>query len=384
MNKKISILLLFISIPLFSSEGINLFTNTKKEILELEKKIINEDKKVDEKDWLSNINVNTDISKDKDNTTTKTFSLSYNQDIFRFGAISNIIDMAQIQEEYSLLDLDITFDNYINEIYTNVLNAKLTDLNIEKQKFSLKNEEINLNILKEEYKAGETDVTTLNDAIMDKNALEEEIISQENSKYQYLRDLRKYTNLDYDKIDIPNLKIKDLDTYLKESKDVKLASLNQELKKYIHKINKSDYLPKVSFNTNYSYDFSEETISDEKSYNYGLSVSIPFSFSSLNSIESSQVNYLLAKKELEQTKIDETNDYEKSIKNIEKYKKLNNIVKKDIALYDELLSSVEDEYKAGFKAIEDVEILSNTKSMRELDIRINNLNIILELISIYY
>lgn len=132
MNKIVLSTILILSLYSFANDEINLFNPTQKEIFKTKEKIINEDKKINEKDWLSNINISTSISKDNTSVTSKNTTISFDQDIYRFGAISNIIDLAKIQEEYDLLDLKITFNEYIKEIYTNVLNAKISDLNIEK------------------------------------------------------------------------------------------------------------------------------------------------------------------------------------------------------------------------------------------------------------
>ena len=52
----------------------------------------------------------------------------------------------------------------------------------------------------------------------------------------------------------------------------------------------------------------------------------------------------------------------------------------DIKLYTELL----EETQAGYKAVEDVKILENTKNIRTLDIKLNNLNIQNQIVSLYF
>lgn len=381
MNKIVLLIILILSVC-FANDEINLFNPTQKEIFKTKEKIINEDKKINEKDWLSNINISTSISKDDSGTTSKNTSISFEQDIYRFGAISNIIDLAKIQEEYDLLDLKITFNEYLKEIYTNVLNAKISDLSIEKKLLSIENSKITLEITKDEYKAGQTDVTDLNDTLMEKNALEEELIELQKSKKDYLLGLKVYSNVNYKDVVIPNLENRSLDEYLKNSKEIQLSKLNEEIANYSYDIKKSDYLPTLSLSSSYGYDFSDNVNDDN--YDYGLKVSIPIDFSSLNNIEKYRLNYLLSKKEKEQKIIEKSTEYEKIIESVEKYYKSNKIASNDISLYEELLESVEAEYKAGYKAIEDVTILNNTKKMRQIDIQTNNLNITLELLSMYY
>lgn len=381
MNRNILLTILILSISSFADE-MNLFNSTQKEIFITKEKIINQDKKINEKDWLSNIDISTNITKDESGATSKNASISFDQDIYRFGAISNIINLAKIQEEYDLLDLKITFNEYIKEIFSNVVNAKISDLSIEKKLLSIENSKISLEIIKDEYKAGQTDVTELNDTIMEKNALEEDLIELERSKKEYLLSLREYSNLNYQNIKIPNLQSISLNEYINSSKDIKLSILNEEIASYSYDIKKSDYLPTLSLSSNYGYDFSDEV--NEDSYNYGLKVTIPIDFSSANNIEKYRLNYLLSQKEKEQKIIEKSAEYEKIIESVEKYYKSNKIANNDISLYEELLESVEAEYNAGYKALEDVTILNNTKKMRQIDIQTNNLNITLELLSMYY
>lgn len=85
-----------------------------------------------------------------------------------------------------------------------------------------------------------------------------------------------------------------MDEYLKNSKEIQLSKLNEEIANYSYDIKKSDYLPTLSLSSSYGYDFSDNVNDDN--YDYGLKVSIPIDFSSLNNIEKYRLNYLLSKK----------------------------------------------------------------------------------------
>lgn len=379
MNKRYLIPLTLISILSADSK---ILTPTQQEILDTQKKIIEQDSKINQKDWLSNINISGSYSKDETNDSSKDLAISYDQDIFRFGAISNIIDASKIQKQYDLLNLNITFDEYFNNIYTNVLNIRLVDLQIQKQNLTIENKKISLEITKDEYNNGQTDVTTLNDMIMELNALQEALVEYESSKQTYINNLKIYSNLDYNNIEIPPLKQKALEDYLNSSKEIQLQDFNQKLSGLEYKIKKAEYLPTLSVNTNYNKNLDSQD--KEESYNYGLNLSMPIDFSSLNQKEKYKLNYLLAKKQKEQTTIEKNSDYETIIENIKKYNKLDKIAKNDIVLYDELLQNVNAEYQAGYKAKEDVEILSNTKKIRELDSQLYEIYTQIELISLNF
>lgn len=54
------------------------------------------------------------------------------------------------QAKYDSLDLNITYKEYISTIFSNVIN--ITNLQIEKQKLTIENKIIDLDIVKDEYK----------------------------------------------------------------------------------------------------------------------------------------------------------------------------------------------------------------------------------------
>lgn len=380
MNKRY--LLPFILIYSLNANEQILLNPTQKEILNTQKKIIEQSEKINQKSWLSNININSTYTKDENSDESKNLSISYNQDIFRFGAIYNIIDGAIIQKQYDLLNLDITLQEYINTIYTNILNIKLTDLQIQKQNLNIKNKQISLEITKDEYQNGQTDVTSLNDMIMELNSLQEELVNLESSKQNYINSLKNYSNIDYEIIQIPTLKQKELKEYINSSKDLKLQKYTEELSKIEYKVKKSEFLPTLSINTNYNKEFTN--INNDDSYNYGLQLSMPINFSSLNEKEQYKLQYLQAKNEKEQLIVEKNNEYNNIIENISKYSKLDEIATKDIKLYDELLQNVQAEYSVGYKSIEDVQILSNTKQIRQLDLKLYKIYTQLELISLNF
>lgn len=382
MNRKAILLCCLYNLSFLNAQ--ELLSKTQKEILDTKEKIIKEDKKINEKDWLSNIMINSSIIRDKDKNDTKSISLSYEQKIFNFGGISYSIDLAKIQEQYELLNLNISYDKFINNIYSLVLNINILNLKIKKQILSIKNKNIDIEIKKDEYTQGQINISELNDSIISRNTLEENLVDLKRLKKEAISNLKKYTDIQYNSIIVPSLKQINLDNYLKKSKQLKLAEHNEKIKKINHKIKKSSYLPKLSVTTNTGYQEIDKNKSEDSYYNYGLKLSLPIDFSSSNEKEKAKLSELLAKKEKAQKFTEEKNRHENSVNSIKMYQALKNIARKDIKLYEELLQTTKEEYKAGYKAYEDVEILSNTKKIRELDMQLNNLYIQNELIELHF
>lgn len=377
--KKFAILAL--PFVLFADEDI--LNKSQKNILETKEKIIIENRKINEKSWLSNLGLNLSVNEDNDKKQSKNIALSYEQNIFKFGAIGYSIDLAKLKEQYDLLDLKVDYKSFLNIIYTGVLEIKKQEIEIQKIKLELKNQTIAIKIKQEEYKEGQADIISLNDKIIAKSSLEKSLVNSQISLQNSIDELKKYSNINYDEIKIPDMKIINLDDFLASSDELSLARQNANIANLTHKITKTDFLPKLSFTLNGGFLDNNEKNYD-KYYNYGLKISMPFDFSYANKIEKSRLNYLLANEQKIQIKTQEQIEFKKISQEIQKFQKLIKIATKDIKLYAQLLEVAKQELQAGYKSAQDVEILSNTKNTRELDIKLYNQNIKQQILKYYY
>lgn len=386
MIKKL-ILICFLFNFLLSSEDIQnntILSNIQNNIINTKKNIIKKDKNINKKEWLGIVNFNSSVTRKKNNENDLfNYELNYNQEIFNFGGIYYIIKTSEIKEQYELMNLNITYSDYINKIYSIIIDLKIFDEKIRKRKLKIKNQEITIRLKTEEYKAGQIDISDLNKEIIENNVLKESLVNLIHEKENTAQSLEKYSDLNYKKIKLPGLRILKKDDFFDISKKLKLASYEIELKKYLHKKTKTNYYPKLFLNTNVSY-ANNDSYDYQSNYSYGLKLTLPFDFSSNDNIEKSQLNYLLAKKERELKKLEEKIKYNSILNNIGKYKNLLKIAQDDIILYNKLLKETKEEYNAGFKTINDIDILSNTKKIRFLDIKLNEFYIQKEIISLYF
>ena len=173
------------------------------------------------------------------------------------------------------------------------------------------------------------------------------------------------------------------DTYLQNATSINYAKLDTTVNKSLYKIKKSDYLPSLALTGKYGYEDSN-LINGDDYYNYGLELSMPLSLTASNEIEQSKLDYLISQKELADEQTNSLSTYEEAILNINSYKDRITLAREDIKLYDELLEVNEEEYKAGYKTIDDVETLKNSKLIRALDIKTYKLNIQKEIFKLYF
>jgi|GEM_PF-4552808 len=375
-------ILILCSATLLFANDIDVLTNTKQEIIKLKQEQIKEKKQVNKYNWLSNINLNSSITRDKEGIQRENSSLSLSQDIYRFGGISSQIEYSKQLELFEELTLDISTKQDVSNIFTLLLDIKQNEIDLKKNVLNIKNSQIDISHKKSEYQAGQVGISDLNEAIMTKNSLNENQKNLELSRQTNINSLKQYTNKSFNEIELPNIKLLEKDFFMKKAMSLKLSSINKEVKKSSYEVKKSDYLPSVKINGSYGYQSGDNIQSDDY-LNYGLAVSLPLSYTARNDIQQTKLEYLISNKEFEKQKNDISIAYDEILLSIKSNKEKINLAKEDIKLYKELLLSIEEEYKAGYKTMDDLESLKNSMLIRQLDIKLYELNIEKEYINLY-
>jgi len=378
--KNLSLLALFST--LICANEVEILSDTRQDIIQLQQKQIVEKKRVNQYDWLSHINLNASVSNTQATTNAQDYSLSFSQDIFKFGGITAQIQYAKELEKLQSLDLMITTKEDLNTLYTALFDIELNEISLEQNILNINNAQIDIIQKKSEYRAGELSISDLNDAMMTKNNLRETYQTLLLNKKKNINLLKQYTHKKYRTIALPKLQLPTKDIFLENSTAIQYADHNTEVNSLLYTLKKSDYLPTVSFDTQYGYTNSQEIAGDDY-YKYGVSISVPLSFTSSNDITYSKLQYLTSKKELEQEHNDAIALYDEVVLSIQSYQSKITLAEEDITLYNELLTINEQEYKAGYKTLDDVDILKNSRMIRTLDIKSYRLNIQKLLLSLY-
>ena len=378
-------LLSLLTISVFAKEEPNsVLSPLKNEIKELKIKSSEEKQKVNQYDWLSDIDLSLSQSKDNENEKSKDYSLSLSQEVYNFGGISAKIDYANylFKQESLKIQMDNQDDLYL--LYSNIINLLVNNLTIKQNILNTKNKEIEVNIKKSQYKNGESDISELNDAIMTKNLLEDTKMELMLEKVKYQNEIKKLTQYDISNIDFPKVSLLNKDEFLANSSQKRYTQIESKISQTQYQKTKSSYLPSLKINGSAGYNNSDTTNNLDDYYKYGASISIPLSYTSSNDIQQSKLIFLKNKKEEDLTYIELENTYETSYETIKQYEKRINLALNDIKLYEELLRLNQEEYNAGFKAMEDVDTLKNSKEIRQLDIEKYKLYIKKEILFLYF
>lgn len=380
MKKLYFIALLASSVLANQSE---ILTQTRQEIINLKKEQIEQKEQVNKYNWITDINLNANIYNNQDTKENENYSISISQDIFKFGGISAQIDYAKELKKLEDLDLTISTKEDLNTLYNYILDIKLNEISLQQNILNIKNTQIDIEEKKSEYKAGELSISDLNDAIMTKNNLRETYETLLLTKQKNLNSLKQYTSKNYTDIPLPKLELIKKENYLQNSTAIQYATLNKNIDNLSYKIKKSDYLPTLSFDSQYGYSKSKE-IQGEDYYQYGLNFTIPLSFTSSNDITQSKIEYLKSTKELEKELNNQEAAYKEVLLNINSNNVKIKLAKEDIALYNDLLLVNIEEFKAGYKTQDDITILENSQNIRKLDIKSYKLTIEKLLLSLYF
>jgi outer membrane protein TolC len=375
-------IILIFKVIIFANDT-KLLSNTKQEIIQLKQDQIEKKKQTNKYDWLSDITINGALTKDNDDIDSKSYSISISQEIFNFGGINKQMKYADVLKELETLDLQISTKEDLYSLISLLIDIKLNDIKLEQNNLNISNNLIDIRHKKSEYKAGELSISDLNDAIMTKNQLKDTQKELQLAKLVNINEIKKYTDKDYKNIILPEISLLSKEDYIQNSTEAKYAKTNSNVSNLLYEIKKTDYLPKLNANANYGYKNTDTTLGDDY-YNYGLQFTLPLSFNSKSYISQKKIDYLISKQELVDTLNNVELSYDETLLNINNYKERTLLAFEDIKLYEELILVNEEEYKAGYKTIDDVDTLTNSKKIRELDIRSFELNIKKLLYKLYF
>ena len=381
-----------ISIQLFAQD-ISLLHTQKQEIQKQKLEEIEASHKSQKNKWISPLNLSLSANKSKAalgaiNYTSERAAIGLNQDIFRFGGIRYSISAADLQKNYNLLGWDKQNAALYEKLYTILLTLKKLQFQLDQGNYRLKNREIEVFIKKEQYKTGATDMTVLNDALMNTNeelkrvkALKELISNQQ-------KELKKLTSLSFNDIKVPFFSRISRGTYIAENYDINQAGLKSQVAHEQLKITKSDYLPHISLNgdlgyQNYDYEISSNSY-EGSYYNVGLSVTMPLDFNRKSNIEEKKAAYLRQRSEIADKKIEADAKYEQIQSSVNNYEEYITITQNNLKLYKELIDMTKKGFESGYRTGYDLQTIQNTYKIDVLEVQINKVNIQLELVKLHF
>lgn len=387
--KTLALLILNVSMVLYAGDLPLSFE--KEELLHLKRQKIEQDASKDRNSWVSPVLLSVTADKSEDasgiESTNKDVSLNWSQDLFRSGGIFAAIDKANASKEFNLLGIDQEEANYLKQIYMLKTQLERDKLSYRQSTLTLKNREIDFQVIKAKYEVGNADINQLNRTTLDLDNAKTELVSIQNIIDTDRIELQKLikekkTNT----ITLPTIRLVSQREYVKNH--LELMQYNAKIKSddATYKIVDAGYLPKVTLNTSVGYrDYEGDRIGyDGTNYSYGMSVSMPFDINAKASKESAKLQLLQTKiAKLDRQKEIEK-EYRKHLLSIKNFKAKIKIAKEMQDTYQNLYQLAKNQKKAGIKTSYDVMSLKNSLAIQKLEAKIQAYNILIEKITLYF
>jgi outer membrane protein TolC len=355
------------------------------EIFDLSKEQIEENSSKLKKDWINPVNY-TYSKVYGDKYDTEKSLISVDQPIFKTGGIYKAIKYANAQRLYSHLDLDLQKKAMIKDTTTILFNIHKLQLQIKKQELLVKNGEIDIQRKKEQVLNGFADTSLLDNAILDTNTSRNALADLVYQKEELINEFGTYASGDYESFTLPKFSILDKENFLKDNLTLKRAKADISSKKDFSWMTISKYLPTVSATFDYAkyHSSNNPTINtDDDVQNYGIKITMPLDTRTFNDIQSTRIDYLKAKLDFDNQILEQENYFKSKLSKIKMIDSKIAIAKNDYVLYSSLLDVVVEEKEAELKTQSDVDTLLNSKKIRELDLKIYNIDKQIELLDIY-
>ena len=324
-----------------------------------------------------------------DAVDTGQFVVSVDQPIFKSGGIWSAIKYAKALGRANSLEIEIKKRQLISQTLTILYNLKKSKYQLQKLEFMVNSDDLDIQIQQELYGAGLTNRTLYDQALLKRNQditskLELALtITKLENDFSLLSDTDPYS------ITLPNFGMIDKERYLAKQLELERDSFRVDEKKHNNYMILSKYLPQISVTGRYTNEdlnplFSSPNSSIKQSYwNYGFKVTLPLNITSFDEVQSSKIDYLNAKIELDEKRKNIVNSFKLVQKRLEIIDQKIALSQEDFEHYSSLLSTSQDLEELGEKSNLDTQIVAKRLKVRELDQEIYRIDAQIELLGLY-
>jgi len=322
--------------------------------------------------WINPLGIEADTSKSKATNSSQKIksnkiSIGLEQDIFKSGGIYKTIKKGKVESVLNTTLVKQERKELLSRLYGYVINLKKIDLEIKKLYYLINSKKIEIQKNESSYINGLIDITILDESVIELSDLKNQKEDLNLQKAKILNEFNKYSKANYKELDLNFLSQIDLIKFMEKNTQIEIEKLQLDYSKLDKDIVKTNYLPKVSVYGTAGYEDSDIYKKNDDYYNYGLKISIPLDFNSNKNKQIARLKTIIAKDQLEQTKLYEKSFYDYSIKSLKFIDNKINNLDETINRYKNLYDSVLSLYKNQLRTIEDVQIMENRVNSSKLD-----------------
>lgn len=377
---------------LLMGKDVAFLSKEKQELLLQEQKRYESEHEKLQNNWIAPINLNASYGYDKSAndmySDSKKIQASISQDIFRSGGITYAINYADAKKRADEINLAKEISMLNENIFLALLGYKKNNYELEQSTKRLANYDIEIFIKRQLYSAGKVDITELNNALMSKSSEQKNYALLEANRAKFRLEISKFSDIDPENYPLYSFKLIEENSYLKNNFDLQYTDAQSKTYKELYNVTKSSYLPTLSINGSagyQSYDTKNHLMRyDGSFYSAGLSLNIPLSYNASATKEEAKATFLKSSADMQDKERSLIASYAQSIELIKSYKKYIEITSKNLSLYDELISVIQSGVDMGYKTGYDLQTLKNSKEIELFNIKINEINIELELAKLHF
>ena len=374
---------LLITTSIYAGEVDGLLSSLKLETLQLKlDKNSNESKKL-EHSWINPVMISYSYSTTdqfNESLTNKSLSISVDQPIFKSGGIWYAIKYAKATKKVGELSVELQKRTLIKQVVSTLFNLKKSEYQIKKQKLLIENDKIDIERKKEQFLGGDLDSSFLDQAILKKNQDIMTLYTLQDTKAKLESSFKNLSDLNPSSIDLPRFTLIKKDDFIKNSINLVLAKEQVVQKDYFNTMAWARYMPTLSLQASYIKPYGNEF---DSYHSYGFRISMPIDITSYRNIQSTKVDYLKAKIEFLDKKREAKNEYDAILKRLSVIDKRLKLAIDDEKLYLSLIKNTKEKVKAGEMTTYDLKTLENSKTMRQIDQKIFDLDKQLVLLELY-
>jgi len=366
----------------------SVLSDTKDNIFKQEANKAKQDSNALKNSWISPAKININYTKNTQNkisTDTKSIQIVWNQDIFRSGGIYYAIKYAKTLGIYNMDLIKQQKLNLIKQAFTLKTQILRDKLLLKQNLLKLANIEINVKVTKDNYLAGNADISDMNNILVQRDTQKMANLTLKQSIETEEKELAKLTNKNFE---LKNFPLITKDEYIKQN--IAIKTLNDKAKSDYAKakITTASYLPKLTANLQASHSNYDSEINSQDNidnpWSAGLTLSMPLDINYKANIQSAKINYLKSKLDISDKSNELAQKYDEIIDNINILKEKIKIAKQIQDSYKSLYDVVKEQFNAGLKTFYDVESLKNSLEIQNLEVKIQNYNITLQKINLYF
>ena len=370
-----------------------LLSPQKQEILRQQQNIYESEQEKLRTNWIAPINLNASYSYDKSATgdyhsDSEDLSASISQDIFRSGGITYQIRYADAKKQSAEIAYRQQVALLNQQLFLALLTYHKNSVLLEQSQKRLDNKEIEIFIKRQLYDAGKVDITDLNNAFMEKSSELKTLTSLKYTLSEQRYEIAKISDITPETFAMPRFEMISKEAYVSEQYDLQYTHAQSLSLKNLYEVTASNYLPSIALNGSVGYrNYDPKELSGAYSgnyYNAGLQLTLPLVYNASATIQEAQATYLQEAAKEADKKRELSAEYAQVIEKIKSYEEYITITSKNLPLYDELIRAVQAGVNAGTKTGYDLQTIKNTKTIEELEIKINEINIQIELAKLHF